>query len=39
MQNAEADRRAAARDFLTKVGRVLGQVFGGFIKGLIAAAL
>tara|TARA_Y100000310_G_scaffold127207_1_gene126256 strand:- start:4114 stop:4497 length:384 start_codon:yes stop_codon:yes gene_type:complete len=38
MQNAEADRATAAKAFLAKVGKVLGQVFGGFIKGLIAAA-
>lgn len=37
MQNAEADRKAASKDFLSKVGKVLGQVFGGFIKGLIAS--
>ena len=37
MQNAEADRKAASRDFLAKVGLVLGQVFGGVLKGLIAA--
>lgn len=38
MQNAEADRTTAAKDFLAKVGKVLGQIFGGFIKGLISAA-
>jgi len=37
MQNAEADRTTAAKDFLAKVGKVLGMVFGGFLKGLLAA--
>ena len=38
MQNAEADRKSASKEFLTKVGNVLGQLFGGIIKGLIASA-
>lgn len=38
MQNAEADHKLAAHEFLSKVGKVLGQVFEGIIKGLIAAA-
>ncbi len=39
MQNAEADRATAANAFLSKVGKVLGTVFGGFIQGLIAAVI
>ncbi len=38
MQNAEADRTTAAKAFMAKVGKVLGQIFGGFIRGLIAAS-
>lgn len=37
MQNAEADRVSSTSAFLTKVGKVLGLVFGGFLKGLLAA--
>lgn len=36
LQSVEADRKSEVSDFLTKVGKVLGQLFGGFIKGLIA---
>ena len=35
LQNAEAGRKAATKDFLTKVGHVLGKVIGGLIKGLL----
>ena len=35
-QNAEAGRKSAAKDFMTKVGHVLGDVLGGFIKGLLS---
>ena len=37
MQNAEADRKSDAEEFLTRVGRVLGVIFGGILKGLIAS--
>ncbi len=38
MQNAEADRQSAARDFFSKVGDTLGQVFVAFLKGVIQSA-
>lgn len=36
LQNAEADRKSDTKDFLAKVGKVLGQILDGLIKGLIA---
>lgn len=39
LQNAEADRALASKAFLAKVGNVSGQIFGGFLKGLLLAAL
>lgn len=38
LQNAEADRRSAARAYLVQVGEVLGDLMSGIIKGLIASA-
>jgi len=37
MQNAEADSRSETREFLQKVGKVLGILFGAFLKGLLAS--
>ncbi len=34
LQNAEAGRRSAARDFAVKVGAVLGEVLVGVVRGL-----
>jgi hypothetical protein len=34
LQNAEAGRRSAARDFAARVGDVLGRLLAGFIRGL-----
>ena len=38
LQNAEADRKTAAKAFMTKVSHTLGTLMGGMIKGLIASA-
>lgn len=38
LQNAEADRKSAAEDFMVKVGETLGPILGALIKGLIASA-
>lgn len=35
LQNAEADRKTAARTFLRALGQTLGTITGGFIKGLL----
>jgi len=35
LQNAEADRKKAARNFLKALGQTLGTITGGFIKGLL----
>ena len=35
LQNAEADRKTAARSFLKALGQTLGQITKGFIKGLL----
>jgi len=35
LQNAEADRKTAARRFLKALGQTLGQITKGFIKGLL----
>jgi len=37
LQNAEADRKSAAEDFMVKVGETLGPILGALIKGLIAS--
>ena len=37
LQNAEAGRRSAARDFAARVGDVLGQLLVGLIRGLATA--
>ncbi len=37
LQNAEAGRRTAARDFAAKVGDVLGRVLVGLIRGLASS--
>lgn len=34
LQNAEAGRRSAARDFAARVGEVLGRLLVGLIRGL-----
>jgi hypothetical protein len=34
LQNAEAGRRSAARDFATRVGEVLGTLLVGLVRGL-----
>jgi hypothetical protein len=38
MQNAEADRKNATRDFFVKIGDVFGQLFTAFLKGAITSA-
>lgn len=35
LQNAEADRKTAARNFLKALGQTLGTLTGGFIRGLL----
>ncbi len=37
LQNAEADRRSAARDFVEKVGEALGGILVGLTRTLAAA--
>lgn len=37
LQNAEAGRRSAARDFATRVGDVIGQILVGIFRGLASA--
>jgi len=37
LQNAEADKKSAVRDYLDKMGKSLGVILAGVIKGLIAA--
>jgi len=37
LQNAEADRKSAARDFFARVSDDIGAIIGGLIKGLIGA--
>ena len=37
LQNAEADRKSAARDFFARVSDDIGAILGGLIKGLIGA--
>ena len=37
LQNAEAGRRSAARDFAARVGDVLGRLLVGLVRGLVAA--
>lgn len=37
LQNAEADRRSEARDFLAMVAKTLGELIAAVIKGIIAA--
>lgn len=39
LQNAEADRKSAAKDFLLRVGNDLGVFLSAVIKGLVASAL
>ena len=36
LQNAEADRKSAARDFFAKMSNDIGAILGGLIKGLIS---
>lgn len=36
LQKMEADEKSAVRDYLTKVGSVLGALFSSIIRGLIA---
>jgi hypothetical protein len=36
LQNAEADRKSAARDFLARIGKVLGPILSGIIRGIIS---
>ena len=38
MQNAEAERKDATRDFFVKIGDVFGQLFTAFLKGAITSA-
>lgn len=38
LQNAEADQKAAAKDYLTKVGEVVGMVGAAVLKGLLQSA-
>jgi len=38
LQNAEADRKTAAKAFMVKVSHTLGTLLGGMIKGLAASA-
>ena len=35
LQNAEADKKSAAKDYLAKVGEVAGEIGGAVIKGLL----
>ena len=37
LQNAEAGRRSAARDFAARVGEVLGTLLVGLVRGLAAS--
>jgi len=37
MQNAEADRKSAARDFFARLSNDIGAIMGGLIKGIIAS--
>jgi len=36
LQKAEAERKSEVRDFLSKVGGVLGEILAGIIRGLLA---
>jgi len=36
LQNAEADRKSAAKDFFARLSTDLGAILGGLIKGLVA---
>jgi len=36
LQKAEAEKKTAVRDFLAKVGEVLGGILAGVIRGLLA---
>lgn len=38
LQNAEADRKSATRDFFARISESLGAILGGLIKGAISAA-
>ena len=38
LQNAEADAKSAAEDFMVKVGETMGPILGALLKGLIASA-
>ncbi len=37
LQNAEADRKSAVKDFMAKTSKILGKILAGLIKGLISA--
>ena len=36
LQNAEAERKSAVNDFITKTSEILGKILVGLIKGIIA---
>jgi len=36
LQNAEADKKSAARDFMAKASETVGVILSGLIKGLVA---
>ena len=38
LQNAEADRKSAARDFFARVSEYIGAILGALIKGAISSA-
>lgn len=35
MENAEADRKSEARDYLARVGKTAGTLLGSFLRGIV----